>query len=235
MDSGLPEAHLEVIVTHVRDVEPAQEGGASRLLHVVSGEDDARSPAPADLSTVVREADVPVRTVLRLSSDRTTTGGEFTRLVGLAQEYLALGADGVCFGFLDADLEVDTETCASLVDQVPGLRWTFDGAIDQALEPDRAWRDVLRLPGLDSVRSAGSPRGLTAGFDDLLTRAERHPKVAEVLMPGGGLLAEHVPWFRRLGVTWFHLGAQARPGGSWRAYVDARHVRSWRLLLDGDR
>jgi copper homeostasis protein len=235
METGLPEAHLEVTVTHVRDVEPAQEGGASRLLHLVPGDDGARSPAPADLSAIVRAADIPVRGVLRLSSGRTTTGGEFTRLVGLAQEYLAVGADGVSFGFLDGDLEIDDATCASLVEQVPGLRWTFDGAIDEALDPDRAWRDVLRLPGLDSVRSAGSPRGLTAGYDELLTRAERQPAVAEVLMPGDGLLAEHVPWFRRLGVSKFHLGAQARPGGSWRAYVDARHVRSWRLLLDGDR
>jgi copper homeostasis protein len=28
------------------------------------------------------------------------------------------------------------------------------------------------------------------------------------------------------------LGRQARPGGSVKAYVDAAHVRSWRLLLD---
>ena len=51
-------------------------------------------------------------------------------------------------------------------------------------------------------------------------------------MPGGGLLAEQVPWFVRTGVRQFHLGAQARPGASYKAYVDAAHVRSWRLLLD---
>jgi copper homeostasis protein len=51
-------------------------------------------------------------------------------------------------------------------------------------------------------------------------------------MPGAGLVAEQVPWFVRAGVRMFHLGPQARPGGSWRAYVDAAHVRSWRLLLD---
>ena len=36
----------------------------------------------------------------------------------------------------------------------------------------------------------------------------------------------------RAGVRQFHVGRSVRPGGSWKAYVDARHVRSWRLLLD---
>ena len=31
----------------------------------------------------------------------------------------------------------------------------------------------------------------------------------------------------------FHVGSTARPGRSWtKAYVDAGHVRSWRMLLD---
>jgi copper homeostasis protein len=33
-------------------------------------------------------------------------------------------------------------------------------------------------------------------------------------------------------VRQFHLGRQARPGASYKAYVDAGHVRSWRLLVD---
>ena len=51
-------------------------------------------------------------------------------------------------------------------------------------------------------------------------------------MPGGGLLAEHVPWLVRTGVRAFHLDEQLRPGGTRKAYVDAGLTRSWRLLLD---
>ena len=52
-------------------------------------------------------------------------------------------------------------------------------------------------------------------------------------MAGGGLRAEHVPWFVRAGVRQFHVATTARPGGSWdKAYVDAGHVRAWRMLLD---
>jgi len=54
-----------------------------------------------------------------------------------------------------------------------------------------------------------------------------------LLMAGGGLRGEHVPWLVRAGVRQFQVDSEAvRPGGSAKAYVDAGHVRSWRLLLD---
>lgn len=224
-------ALLEVSVVHDRDVVGAQEGGADRLALVAPGPTAGLSPDLSVVSSVVRAADVPVRVMLRLSDSLTTTGGEFTRLVGLAEEYVAIGAEGVVFGFLDPDLEVDVALCTELADRLTGIPWTFHRAIDAALEPRRAWRDVLGLPGLTAVRSAGSPRGLAVGYDDLLELARSDARVARVLMPGGGLLAEQVPWFVRAGVRQFHLGAQVRPGGTYKAYVDAALVRSWRLLL----
>jgi len=169
--------------------------------------------------------------VLRLSDGHMTTGGEFARLVGLAGDYLDLGVEGLAFGFLDSDLEVDVRTCTALAEAVD-VPWTFTRAIDDSLDPRRSWPRVVGLPGLDSVRSAGSPRGLAVGYDDLLALAESAPEVAAVLMPGGGLQAEQVPWFVRAGVTRFHVGPQVRPGGTYKAYVDAALVRSWRMLLD---
>lgn len=224
------EALLEVTVLHARDVPGAQEGGADRLF-LAGDAGELRSPAPALVQDVCRETDLPVRVPLRLNDSWTTTGGEFARLVGLAEDYLARGAQGMVFGFLDDDLEVDTATCAALAEALPGVPWTFSRAVDATLDPRRSWRRLRGLPGLDAVLSAGSPQGLDVGYDDLLDAA-RDPGVAALLMPAGGLRAEQVPWFVRTGVTRFHLDAQARPGGSAKAYVDAAHVRAFRLLLD---
>lgn len=224
---------LEVAIAHEHDVVGAQEGGADRLLLAAGDPTDPRSPDLEAASAVLRAAEVPVRVLLRLNDGYTTTGGEFGRLVGLAEEYAALGAEGMAFGFLDPDLRLDTSLCRELAHRLSGIPWTFHPAFDAALDPERAWREVVGLPGLTAVLSAGSTRGLAAGGDDLITLAQRHQRVTEVLMPGGGLLAEQVPWFVRAGVRQFHLDRQARPGGSAKAWVDAGHVRSWRLLLDG--
>ncbi|MDF1604848.1 copper homeostasis protein CutC [Nocardioides sp. YIM 152315] len=220
---------LEVAVQDPRDVPGAEDGGADRLLLSTP---DGSSPEPALVSGVCREADQPVHVVLRLNDTWSTTGGELARLVGLGEDYLGSGAAGFSFGFLDGDLEVDTEVCAYLAAQLPDVPWTFGRAVDDTLDLRRSWRRLSGLTGLVGVRSAGSPRGLEAGYDELLALASADPLVARTLIPGGGLLAEQVPWFVRAGVRQFHLDSQARPGRSWKAYVDAGHVRSWRLLLD---
>lgn len=228
-DAAMGVALLEVAVCDPRDVAGAQEGGADRV-HLTTAA--GLSPEPALVSAVCREADVPVHVVLRLNDTWSTTGGELTRLVGLAEDYAGSGASGVSFGFLDADLEVDAEVCGYLAALIPGVPWTFGRAVDDTLDPRRSWRRLAALAGLAGIRSAGSPRGLTAGFEDLLDLLATDPAIAPLLVAEGGLVAEQVPWLVRAGVRQFHLDRQARPDGSLKAYVDAALVRSWRLLLD---
>jgi copper homeostasis protein len=224
---------LEVAVSDPRDVPGAAEGGADRLYAVAPGPTCGLSPAPAQVSAICRESDLPVFVLLRLNDSWSTTGGEFARLIGLGEDYLACGAAGVAFGFLDADLEIDTETCRMLIDRLPGVPWTFSSVIDSSLDPRRSWRRLLSLPRLVAVRSAGSPRGMSAGYDDLL--ATITAENAALMMPGGGLAPEHVPWLLKAGVRQLHLDGQVRPGGSAKAYVDADYVRSWRSLVDDAR
>jgi copper homeostasis protein len=221
---------IEVVVSDPRDVPGAADGGADRLHAMVAGPTCALSPEPALVSAICRESDLPVFVLLRLNDSWSTTGGEFARLVGLGEDYLACGATGVAFGFLDGDLEIDTETCQMLLDRLAAVPWTFTRAIDSTLDPRRSWRRLLTLPRLVAVRTAGSARGMAAGFDDLL--ATITPENAPLVMPGGGLAPEHVPWLLQAGVRQVHLGDQVRPGGSAKAYVDAGYVRSWRSLVD---
>lgn len=224
-------ALLEVAVLHARDLAGCEEG-ANRLMLLADPDAGGLSPDLALASAVIRATDVPVRVMLRLNDSFTTTGGEFMRLVGLAEEYVGLGAEGVVLGFLDADLEVDVETCRALAASLPGVPWTFHRAFDATLDTARSWGRVVDLPGLTAVSSGGSPQGLAQGYDDLLGLAAGSPDVARLLMPTGGLLPEHVPWFARAGVRQFHVDVQVRPGGTHRSYVDGDFVRSWRLMLD---
>ncbi len=224
-------AHLDVVVLHGRDAEAAATGGADRLLLGADPEDGYYSPEPATVLSVVRETDLPVYVVLRSRADHPPVQRSGP-LVSLGERFLELGARGLAFGFLDRDLEIDRESCAELCTALGGVPWLFHG-FDEALDANHAWRDVRGLPGLESVISAGSTRGLGHGADELITRASRDPRVAELLLAGGGLTAELVPWLVRAGVRRFAIGSTARTGGSWtRAAVDVDHVRSWRMLLD---
>ncbi|MGZ5404875.1 MAG: copper homeostasis protein CutC, partial [Nocardioides sp.] len=115
-------ALLEVLVRHPGDVPGADEGGADRL-HLVGepATTGTLSPEPALVSSLCRVTELPVFVMLRLDDSWTTTGGELTRLVGLAEDYLGCGAAGVSFGFLDPDLEVDVEVCRHLAERLPNV------------------------------------------------------------------------------------------------------------------
>jgi copper homeostasis protein len=222
---------LEVVVLHAADAERAESGGADRL-HLLAGtEEDPRSPEPALVGQVRRITTLPIRVTVRLRQGFSTDGGELVRLQGLMSAYRQVGADGMVLGYLNAHTEIDVSVVTALLGQAD-FGWTFDRAVDACISVDRAWRELRRLPGLDAVLTAGSPRGVTEGLDDLVNRARTDDFARSVIMAGGGLLPEHVPWLARAGVRAFQVGAAVRPLGSTKAYVDRGLVRTWRTLID---
>lgn len=224
-------AELAVVVLHARDAEMAAAGGADRLLLSADPRHGHLSPEPAVVSAVVRETDLPVWVALRTPEEQGTWEGG-GRMVELGASFLELGATGLAYGFLDRDLEIDREGCAEMCAELEGARWIFHG-FDTALDADHAWRDVMSLPGLESVVTAGSTRGLEHGADELISRCRGDRRVAGLALAAGGLTPDLVPWLVRAGVRRFGIGSGARPGGSWtRSSVDVDVVRSWRMLLD---
>jgi copper homeostasis protein len=222
---------LEVLVLHPADAERAEAGGAHRL-EVASSLADGMSPEPALVGQVRRATSLPIRVVLRLRPGYGTDGAEVARLKGLLSSYRAVGADGVVLGFLNAHTEIDTSVVAEIIRGHSDLRWTFHRAVDACISSNRAWRDLRGLPGLDQVLTAGSARGVREGLDDLVARARGDEFARAVIMAGGGLLPEHVPWLVRAGIRAFHISTAARPLESAKAFVDPGLVRTWRTLID---
>jgi copper homeostasis protein len=220
---------LEVVVLHADDAQAAHEGGADRLVVAAA---DGLSPATTTVSSVVRSTDLPVRALLRLDDRPSTHGAELTRIVALAEAFAAAGAEGMACGFLDRDLEVDAEAMRVVAEAVAPAPVTFAAALDFTLDRKRSWGRILATSAVDAVLTAGSSLGVEAGLEQLRAEAA-DPHMRAVMMVGGALQAEHVPWLVQVGVRSFHLGTEVRPGGSWtKAYVDPGFVRSWRLLVD---
>lgn len=223
---------LEVVVLHAADAERAEAGGADRVTLVAGVDQGGLSPEPALVGQVRRVTELPIRVPLRLRAGFSTDGGELTRLQGLLSAYRSVGADGFVLGFLNAHSEIDVGVVTELIGSEPEVRWTFDRAVDSCLDTGLAWQVLQHLPGLDQVLTAGSARGVETGLDELVSRARSSEFARTVMMVGGGLLPEHVPWLVRAGVRSFQISAAARPLGSWKAYVDPELVGSWRRLLD---
>jgi len=222
---------LEVITRHPADAERAEAGGADRLEVLGSLDFGGLSPEPALVGQIRRATSLPIRVMLRLREGFGTDGGEVSRLKGLIESYRSVGADGLVLGFLNGHTEVDADVVTEIVGE-PDFGWTFHRAVDSCISTDRAWRTLRRLPGLDQVLTAGSARGVEEGLDELIARVGADPFARQVVMAGGGLRPDHIPWLVRAGVRSFHIGSSARPLGSYKAYLDAELVRTWRTLID---
>lgn len=226
-------ALLEVIALHAGDARGAEAGGADRIELVGTMDDDGLSPEPDRVEKARLATSIQIRPMLRLRGGFSTDGGEITRMKGLVQSYMDAGADGVVVGFLNGANQPDLGVVAELMGE-SGVPYTFHRAIDHCLDQRRAWQAVKELPGqVTNVLTAGSVRGVEHGLNDLVALA-KDPELASLIMAGGGLRPEHVPWLVRAGVRAFHIGSPARPGGSWKAYVDAELVASWRELVDDE-
>jgi copper homeostasis protein len=224
---------LEVIALHPADAERAEAGGADRVELCGTLDEGGLSPTPELVEKVRAATSVQVRVMVRLRPGFSTDGGEAIRLRGLIASYASAGADGMVLGFLNGLGEVDAGVVTELI-QDGSWPWTFHRAIDSCLYLDDGWAALQTLPRLDQVLTAGSARGVPHGLDELVSRARGNPWAASVMMAGGGLRPEDVPWLARAGVRAFHIGSPARPGGSYKAYVDEGLVRSWRNLIDAE-
>ncbi|PID50810.1 MAG: hypothetical protein CR980_01765 [Propionibacteriales bacterium] len=73
---------------------------------------------------------------------------------------------------------------------------------------------------------------MSDGLNTLVAEAKSDPEIANLILVGGGLKTEHIPWLVRAGVSSFHLGTSARVEGSYDEPVSASKVHSWRALID---
>ncbi|GAB2577640.1 copper homeostasis protein CutC [Streptomyces capparidis] len=221
---------FEVIAVSVDDALAARAGGADRLEVVADMAADGLSPSREVFAGIRAAVDLPLRVMLRLQDG--FAAGDLEQLCAVARGLWAEGAREFVFGFLRPDGSLDTGAVRAVLDAVPGCRWTFHRALDHAADRAAVLAGLAGLPGLDTVLTAGSPRGVDHGLGTL--RAEAAGPAAGTgprVLVGGGLRTDHLPALRAAGLDAFHVGGAVRAGG-WDAPVDPAEVRRWRQLLD---
>ncbi|MFI9604337.1 copper homeostasis protein CutC [Streptomyces sp. NPDC052043] len=228
-------AVLEVIALDVEDAVAAQAGGADRLELVTDMAADGLTPPARTVAGIRAAVDIPLRVMLRLADGFGAGGAQgLDRLVGVAGELRAAGAEEFVLGFLDARGGVDLAAVERVVGELDGCRWTFHRAIDRAGDRDTLRRRLDGLPGLDTYLTAGAASGVDDGLPTLVAEAARggEPGYEQQIMVGGGLRLDHVPALLAARIDAFHIGGAARPGG-WDGPVSVEAVAQWRAVLDG--
>ena len=150
---------IEICTNSVESCLAAQEGGANRVELCAGIPEGGTTPSYGEIA-IARE----VLTHTRLHVIIRPRGGDFlysdieirTMLkdIEIARR---LGADGVVFGCLTADGEVDLTSMQILMEASKGLSVTFHRAFDVCRNPQKALEEIIELADMMVMEFAGLP------------------------------------------------------------------------------
>lgn len=126
-----------------------------------------------------------------------------------AELFLQNGADGIVFGFLNADGTVDEYQTERMVRMIHsyGREAVFHKAFDAAKDPFQTMETLIGC-GIERVLTSGREESVTAGIPLLKQLQSRCGNAIEIL-PGGGVSAANaVQVIRETGCTQLHMSAK---------------------------
>lgn len=200
---------FEICTNSVESCIAAQEGGASRVELCAGIPEGGTTPSYGEIATA-RE----VLTHTKLHVIIRPRGGDFlyspveikTMLkdIEIARR---LGADGVVFGCLTADGEIDISVMQQLMAASKGLSVTFHRAFDVCRNPHKALEQLIEL-GCDRILTSGQQANAEAGIP-LLKELQQEAAGRIILLAGCGVNENNI---RRIaeetGVGEFHFSAR---------------------------
>jgi copper homeostasis protein len=217
---------LEVCVASVDDAVAAAAGGADRIELNSALELDGLTPSHGLLLETRRRVPIPVIAMARpRGGDSCYSEAEFEVLRRDVDHALEAGADGVAFGILTRDGDIDVKRCRSVIRQVgrDGRDVVFHRAFDRTAEPLEAIDQLIDL-GVRRVMTSGSARTAVAGAALIRELAERTAGRIEILPAGGIRPVNALRVVRMTGCDQLHTSLRDR-GGKMSAEAVAEMVR----------
>lgn len=201
---------IEACVDALDAALEAEQGGADRL--ELCGEllQGGVTPSAGQIGAVWERVNIPVFALIRpRTGDFLYTDDEcdvMLRDIALAR---SLDVDGVVFGALTADGDIDVGTVSQLVDAAGPLQVTFHRAFDFVRDQSVALQALIEL-GVDRVLTSGGASTALEGADQLARLIEQANGQICVVAGGSITAANAAEVVRRSGVREVHVRGAAR-------------------------
>lgn len=200
---------LEVCAGSLQSALNAAKGGAHRIELCDNLSEGGTTPSPGIILRVKELLDIPVFVLIRpRSGDFLYSSDEF---VAMKEDILFCKehrVQGVVFGILTAEGNVDIDRTAELVKLARPMQVTFHRAFDMASDPYAALESIIGL-GCERILTSGQAATAMEGSDrisSLITKAGNRITI----MPGGGI-NEHnvVELIQKTGAIEFHASLRS--------------------------
>lgn len=200
---------LEIIAASPDDAVRAAGGGADRLELCSALALGGLTPSLGTVQMVKASVDIPVMTMVRpREGGMHYSRGEFDTMLRDAELLLEAGADGLVFGFLKEDGQLDRRRCESLMDRARQagrpVQTCFHRAFDVVADPDDCLEQLVDL-GVQRILTSGRAPTAMEGLDEIQRLVELSRGRIEIL-PGGGIDRQSaISVVKKTGVREVHL------------------------------
>lgn len=202
---------FEICANSVESCVEAQRGGADRVELCAGMPEGGTTPSYGDVVVARR-----LLTTTKLHVIIRPRGGDFLysdleKEIMLEDVRMArrLGVDGVVFGALTAEGDVDMEFMRQLMEEAEGMSVTFHRAFDVCHDPREALEQIIEL-GCERILTSGQMPKAEEGVELLRELVERAGKRI-VIMPGCGVNASNIAHIAEAtGACEFHFSARSK-------------------------
>ena len=183
---------IEICLEDVKSVLAAQEGGADRVELCSDLFEGGLTPSLGTVLTAKKLAKIPINCMIR------PRGGDFCysdlEFQAMKEDILAFkqaGVNGIVFGILTPEGDVDMERSREVIKLARPLSVTFHRAFDMTRDPYKALEDLIEL-GVDRVLTSGQEASVPEGAD-LLSDLVKTAGGRIIVMPGCGISERNFP------------------------------------------
>lgn len=188
---------LEIIAASADDAKAAALGGADRLELCSALALGGLTPSIGTVRAVKEAVGIPVMCMVRpREGGMAYNRGEFVAMLKDAEAMLEAGADGLVFGFLTVQGEIDLSRCREFMGIVSAcggdrsIETVFHRAFDVVADPVRALEQLVDL-GVTRILTSGRAPVARQGLAEIRGYVEQSRGRIQIL-PGGGISAADV-------------------------------------------
>lgn len=207
------EFKFEICANSVESCLAAQEGGADRVELCAGIPEGGTTPSYGEIKLARKLlTKTKLHVIIRpRGGDFLYTPLELERMEEDIRICRELGVDGVVFGCLTEEGEIDMEVNRRLVEQVRPMSVTFHRAFDRTADPMKALEDIISL-GCNRILTSGQQPKAIDGIS-LLAQLEKklkeYPLPPIQLLAGSGVNEENIRQiFDATGIHEYHFSAR---------------------------
>lgn len=196
---------IEVCAINIQSAIAAQNGGAKRIELCDNLFEGGTTPSHGTLQIVRKLLNIEINAMIRpRGGDFYYNDLEFEIMKRDIEFCKTIGMNGVVFGILLSDGNIDIDRTKQLVEISKPMSVTFHRAFDMTPKPFRSMEEIIEL-GIDRILTAGQKNKATEG-KELIEKLISKANGRIIIMPGSGINEANIVELKKeTGATEFHL------------------------------